>query len=83
MRYSAQISVIAAIFVMVGCFLPWVEIPVLHTTLTGMDPQGTYFGRPGYCSFHYSPNMGKEGQLVFLRIRFRLGPSELHHICQV
>ena len=47
MRYSAQIGVIAALIVVIGCFLPWIEIPGLQKTLTGMDPQGTYFGRPG------------------------------------
>ncbi|PWU03208.1 MAG: hypothetical protein C5B52_03815 [Bacteroidetes bacterium] len=56
MRFSAQIGVIAVIVVIIGCFLPWIEIPVLQKTLTGMDPQGTNFGRPGklhlfFCAF--------------------------------
>ncbi|HRP32952.1 MAG TPA: hypothetical protein PKV73_13725 [Agriterribacter sp.] len=47
MKYSQWIGLAAVILVIVACYLPWMEIESLSKTLTGMDGQGTNFGRPG------------------------------------
>jgi hypothetical protein len=47
MRYSSPIGVLAAIAVLVASFMPWVEIQSAHIVLSGMNAQGTNFGRPG------------------------------------
>lgn len=47
MKYAHWIGLAAVILVIAGCYLPWIEIPSLSKTLTGMDGQGTNFGRPG------------------------------------
>lgn len=47
MKYSQWVGLAAAIAVVFACYLPWVEIEPLSKTLTGMDAQGTNFGRPG------------------------------------
>ena len=47
MRFSYLIGVLAAIAVLAASFMPWVQIESAHKVLTGMDAQGTNFGRPG------------------------------------
>ena len=47
MKYSQWIGLAAAILVIIACYLPWIEIASVSTMLTGMDGQGTNFGRPG------------------------------------
>lgn len=47
MKYAHWIGIIAVLAVIIGCYLPWIEIPSLGKTLTGMDGQGSNFGRPG------------------------------------
>ena len=37
MKYSQQIGILASILVIATCFLPWIEIPVLHQTLNGVN----------------------------------------------
>lgn len=37
MRNSQTIGIIAAIFVMIACYLPWIELPNSALTLTGFN----------------------------------------------
>lgn len=45
------IGLVAAVLLIVSCFIPWVFIESANITLTGMDTTGTNFGKPGY--FHF------------------------------
>jgi len=47
MKYFKWLGIGAVLTVIVGCFLPWIEILSVHMTVTGVDPAGTNFGRPG------------------------------------
>ncbi len=47
MKYSNYIGVIAAIALIVCCFIPWVYITAIKTTITGLNSGPTNFGRPG------------------------------------
>lgn len=47
MKYSQWIGLACTILVIIACYLPWIEIAALSTTLTGMDGQGTNLGKPG------------------------------------
>jgi hypothetical protein len=49
MKYSQQIGLFAALLLIGSCFLPWIEIPYLHKTLTGIDGrvnENITFGKP-------------------------------------
>ena len=37
MKYSQIIGIIAALLLIVSCFLPWIEIAALHKTLNGVN----------------------------------------------
>ncbi len=41
----------AAILLLVSCFTPWVIIESKNITVTGVESEGTRFGKPGY--FHF------------------------------
>lgn len=47
MRYSQTIGILAALALIGACFLPWIYIPTLQDTFTGMYTGATRFGRPG------------------------------------
>ncbi len=47
MKYSQWIGVAAALLIVWGCYLPWISIPSITNTITGMDATGTNFGKPG------------------------------------
>lgn len=47
MKYSQWFGVAFAVAVIIACFLPWIQVPVLQTIATGMDSGGTNMGRPG------------------------------------
>ena len=47
MKYSNYIGVIAAVALIAFCFMPWVYIESIKTTLTGLETGRTNFGRPG------------------------------------
>ncbi|MBC7948338.1 MAG: hypothetical protein H7Y42_10695 [Chitinophagaceae bacterium] len=42
---------LAAILLVVACFLPWVTIPSRGLVVTGVDSEGTRFGKPGFFYF--------------------------------
>ena len=51
MRWIKWTGVIAALALIVSCFMPWVIIHSINSTVTGIDTSGTNFGKPAY--FHF------------------------------
>jgi magnesium-transporting ATPase (P-type) len=47
MKYSNYIGVIAAVALIAICFVPWVYIVSINTTVTGLKAEHTNFGSPG------------------------------------
>jgi hypothetical protein len=47
MKYSNYIGVISALAIVAVCFMPWVYIAFIQTTVTGMSADKTNFGHPG------------------------------------
>jgi hypothetical protein len=47
MRYSNYIGVVSALAIVAVCFMPWVYIASIQTTITGMEADKTNFGHPG------------------------------------
>lgn len=45
------IGIIAAILLIVSCFLPWILIPNKNIIVSGVESSGTNFGKPGYFNF--------------------------------
>ncbi len=45
------VGVAAAALLVVSCFTPWVFIQSVNITISGIDTNGTNFGKPGY--FHF------------------------------
>jgi len=46
------IGTLAAVTLIICCFLPWVFIESKNITVTGVESAGTNFGKPAY--FHFS-----------------------------
>lgn len=44
-------GVLAAVLLIVSCFLPWASIESKNITISGVESAGTRFGKPGY--FHF------------------------------
>lgn len=51
MRFLKWAGALAAILLVVSCFLPWITVSSKNILLTGVDTTGTNFGKPGY--FHF------------------------------
>ena len=47
MKYSNHIGILAALGLIISCFLPWVYIETIHANITGLNAENTNFGRPG------------------------------------
>lgn len=47
MKYSNQIGAVAAVAVIVSCFMTWISIPDLGIVVTGFRTEKTGFGMPG------------------------------------
>lgn len=47
MKYSTWIGTLAAIVLIVACFLPWTFHPDLNKSFTGFFSEGNVYGRPG------------------------------------
>jgi hypothetical protein len=47
MKYSQLIGVIAALIVITLCFFPWSYIASKDVVVSGLNAEGTRFGRPG------------------------------------
>jgi hypothetical protein len=54
MKYSNYAGVIAAIALIACCFVPWVYIDSIKTTITGIRAEHTGFGRPGLLHIIFS-----------------------------
>lgn len=48
MRVLKWAGLVAALLLIISCFLPWVIIESRQITITGVDAPGTNYGRPGY-----------------------------------
>jgi hypothetical protein len=51
MRWMKWIGILAAVSLVIACFMPWVIIPSKNIMVSGIDAAGTNFGKPGY--FHF------------------------------
>jgi hypothetical protein len=47
MKYSNYLGIAIAVALITTCFMPWVYIPSINTTVTGMKAPHTNFGSPG------------------------------------
>ena len=50
-RLNFLLSLIAVAILVVSCFLPWMTIESKGLTITGLDTEGTRYGKPAY--FHF------------------------------
>jgi hypothetical protein len=48
MKYLKWLGLLAAVLLIASCFFPWVLIPSKSITITGIQSEGTNFGKPGY-----------------------------------
>jgi hypothetical protein len=48
MKWMKWIGIAAAILLVVSCFTIWVIIPSKNIVVTGVNAEGTNYGRPGY-----------------------------------
>lgn len=53
MRWMKWTGLAAVILLIVSCFLPWVFIASKNIVLSGVDTNGTRFGKPGYFHFFF------------------------------
>ncbi len=54
MKYSQIIGVISAIAVIAICYVPWIYISSVHVTVTGINAEGTSFGKPGLMNIAFA-----------------------------
>jgi hypothetical protein len=54
MKYSNYVGVLAAIILIGCCFLPWVYIDSIKTTITGLQTEPTRYGKPGILHIAFS-----------------------------
>ena len=47
MKYIPYIGILAAILLIIACFLPWGYYPDIHETFTGFYSRENIYGRPG------------------------------------
>lgn len=47
MKYSKWIGLVAAIILIISCFLPWAYYPDLDKTFNGFFSEGNVYGKPG------------------------------------
>ena len=50
-RLNFLLSLVAVIILIVGCFLPWMTIESKELTITGLNTEGTRYGKPAYLHF--------------------------------
>jgi hypothetical protein len=51
MRWMKWAGVVAAIILVIACFLPWVTVESRGIVVSGVEAGATRFGKPGY--FHF------------------------------
>lgn len=54
MKYSNYIGVIAAILLIVCCFIPWIYIESIKVVITGLKTEPTSYGKPGILHIAFS-----------------------------
>ena len=47
MKYAPYIGILAAILLIISCFLPWAYYPDIQQTFTGFYSHENTYGRPG------------------------------------
>lgn len=47
-RFFKWAGLVAALTVIISCFLPWIYVESRQLEITGMQTTGTNFGKPGY-----------------------------------
>jgi hypothetical protein len=47
MKYSKRLGIIAALLLIIACFLPWTYYPDLDKTFTGFFSERNFYGKPG------------------------------------
>ena len=47
MKYAPYIGILAAVIIIISCFLPWAYYPDIHETFTGLYSKENIYGRPG------------------------------------
>ncbi len=51
MSRSQWLAIISVCALVLGCFLPWMQIPDTSIRITGVDTAGTRFGKPALVHF--------------------------------
>lgn len=51
MKRIQWISLFLIVLIIIACAIPWVRIPVADLTITGVNTDGTRFGKPAYLHF--------------------------------
>lgn len=54
MKYSQLIGVLAVLAIIGICFMPWIYISSIHTTVTGLQAERTSYGKPGLLNIFLS-----------------------------
>jgi hypothetical protein len=54
MRLKFILSFLAVALLVVSCFLPWMTIESKGITITGLNTEGTRFGKPGLFHFFWA-----------------------------
>ena len=47
-------GLLAAVVLIISCFLPWLYINAINVTITGMETTGTSYGKPGFLHIIFS-----------------------------
>ncbi|MET0463888.1 MAG: hypothetical protein ABW007_12075 [Chitinophagaceae bacterium] len=50
MRWIKWVGLIAGLLLIASCFMLWASLPARNITISGVNAEGTSFGKPGY--FH-------------------------------
>jgi hypothetical protein len=54
MKYSNLVGIIAAIVLIVACFIPWAYYPDINKNFTGFFSEGNNYGKPGKVILFFS-----------------------------
>jgi hypothetical protein len=54
MKYSMSVGIIAALVLIVACFIPWSYHPDIDKTFTGFFSQANAYGKPGKAIIFFS-----------------------------
>jgi hypothetical protein len=54
MKYSQIAGIVSAVAVIAICYMPWIYIPSIHVTVTGLYSDGTSFGKPGLLNIAFA-----------------------------